>query len=327
MLAILYLVTMVALGDFLCRRAYRFRSVPHRLATAFIVGLVFSTWFTYLVSLLFGEKPRPLIYGDLAYFAVSWALLFRFRGTEPLLPPPRPPGSRRLDMAFVAAFFVFASWLMFSTLSFHQGAIVVAGKVVSDFGPNLSIAQSFALGHNFPTEYPHYPGVPIHYHFLYYFQVGNLSFLGLPLPYSLNVLSIFSLTSMCILVMTLGEILFDSRAVGRLGASLFFFNSSLAYVPFLRSHGPSVGTAWNAVTQLNLFLDSGYPFRGDSWGPWQMNVFNNQRHLASGISLLLIVLVFLFDRYRELVPKVEEAKATPADGEESAQLLAEEPGL
>ena len=88
-----------------------------------------------------------------------------------------------------------------------------------------------------------------------------------------------------------------------------------------------MGTAWNAVTQLNLFLDSGYPFRGDSWGPWQMNVFNNQRHLASGISLLLIVLVFLFDRYRELVPKLEEAKATPADEEESAQLLVEEPGL
>ena len=48
----------------------------------------------------------------------------------------------------------------------------MAFVVWNDFGPNLSLMQSFAMGHNFPTEYPHFIGEPIRYHFLFWFQAG-----------------------------------------------------------------------------------------------------------------------------------------------------------
>ena len=86
---------------------------------------------------------------------------------------------------------------------------------------NLHIAQSVAVGHNLPTQFP--PDVSQAPQFLFFFQAGNLEFLGLNLAWSVDVLSVFVIMSMLAIVMALGELLFNSRVVGRLGATLFFF--------------------------------------------------------------------------------------------------------
>ena len=124
--------------------------------------------------------------------------------------------------------------MMFASFNTKGGKLQIANPEYSDFGPNTALMQSFAVGHNFPTEYPHFSGDRIRYHFLFYFQAGNLEFLGLDPAWSLNLLSITTLVAMLVIVMTLGEVLFNSRAVGRLGSLLFFFFGSLSYVPFLQ---------------------------------------------------------------------------------------------
>ena len=124
---------------------------------------------------------------------------------------------------------------MFASFNTKAGKLQIANPEYSDFGPNTALIQSFAVGHNFPTEYPHFSGDRIRYHFLFYFQAGNLEFLGLDPAWSLNLLSITTLVAMLVIVMTLGEVLFNSRAVGRLGSLLFFFFGSLSYVPFFES--------------------------------------------------------------------------------------------
>ena len=49
MLAFFYLAITLAVGDVLSRRFYRFVNWPHRLATSFLVGLLVSSPFTYLL--------------------------------------------------------------------------------------------------------------------------------------------------------------------------------------------------------------------------------------------------------------------------------------
>jgi len=187
--------------------------------------------------------------------------------------------------------------MMFASFNTKAGKLQIANPEYSDFGPNTALMQSFAVGHNFPTEYPHFSGDRIRYHFLFYFQAGNLEFLGLDPAWSLNLLSIITLVAMLVIVMTLGEVLFDSRAVGRLGSLLFFFFGSLSYVPFLRKQ-----TSWRgaiqAVTHLPEYLPTIFPYRGDAWGTWSQVTYLNQRHFASAIGILLLVLVFLVIRYR-----------------------------
>ena len=52
MLALIYFALAACVGDFLCRRFYQFESVAHRCAAAILVGILASSWFTYLAGLL-----------------------------------------------------------------------------------------------------------------------------------------------------------------------------------------------------------------------------------------------------------------------------------
>jgi DNA-binding beta-propeller fold protein YncE len=324
MLALIYLGLAIYLGDQFCRRFFRFVSIAHRGAAAILVGLLFSSWFTYVLGWLFARSTRPLFWADLCFFVVAlgatWFLRRRSRrrwGPYGEFIQPQPPGSARWDWLTLAGFFVLASWMMFATLDSKDGVLLIGNNEWSDFGPNTAIIQSFAVGHNFPTQYPHFSGETIRYHFLFYFQAGNLSYLGLSLPWSLNLLSIVTQVCMLALVMALGQLLFNSRAVGRIGAALFYFHGTLSFVAFLRAQ-PSVSAAFNAILNLKDFLPSGYPYRGELWGIWTQVVFLNQRHLASGVGILLLVLILLIDRYRRhYATKKEAADARATDASES----------
>jgi len=119
--------------------------------------------------------------------------------------------------------------------------------------------------------------------------------------------------------MALGEALFDSRAVGRVGSVLFFFFGSLSYIPFLHKQG-SLRGAVQAILHLRDFLPTIFPYRGEAWGTWSQVTFLNQRHFASAIGILLLVLTFLAIQYRAFYAK--RATATP-----SGKTLTPEPSV
>jgi DNA-binding beta-propeller fold protein YncE len=319
MLALIYLALALCLGDALCRQFYRFVSVPHRLAAAVLVGLLVSTWFTYLAGLAFMHASVPLVWGNLLFFVASTATLFWFarknkskasvEGQAPSCYLPRAKGSNWADWVLIAGYVVLVSWMMFASFSSTGSRLRISNPEYSDFGPNTAIMQSFAVGHNFPTEYPHFSGDRIRYHFLFYFQAGNLEFLGLDPTWSVNVLSIITLVAMLILVMTLGEALFDSRTVGRLGSALFFFFGSLSYIPFLHKQ-TSVRGAIQSILHLREFLPTIFPYRGEAWGTWSQVTFLNQRHFASAIGILLLVLIFLTIQYRAFCARRAAAESS-----------------
>ena len=322
MLALIYFAVAACVGDFLCRRFYQFESVAHRCAAAILVGLLASSWFTYLAGLAFFWTSRPLLWANLLFFVAAIAVLSwpKWKGRIVKSTPgeaylkqsdfylPRPRGSSIADWLLIAGYVVLVSWMMFASFNTKGSKLQIANPEYSDFGPNTALMQSFAVGHNFPTEYPHFSGDRIRYHFLFYFQAGNLEFLGLDPAWSLNLVSIATLVAMLVIVMTLGEVLFNSRAVGRLGSLLFFFFGSLSYVPFLRKQA-SVQAAIQAITHQREYLQTIFPYRGEAWGTWSQVTYLNQRHFASAIGILLLVLVFLVIRYRAVAAKRAEARA------------------
>jgi DNA-binding beta-propeller fold protein YncE len=321
MLALIYFVLAALVGDSLCRRFYQFESFAHRCATAILVGVVVSSWFTYLVGLAFFWTQQPLLWANLLFFVAAVALLSwpKWKGRilkstsyeaypkRSNLYLTRPSGSGMADWLLIAGYIVLVSWMMFASFSAKEGKLLIANPEYSDFGPNTALIQSFAVGHNFPTEYPHFSGDRIRYHFLFYFQAGNLEFLGFNPAWSLNLLSISTIVAMLVIVMTLGEVLFNSRAVGRLGSLLFFFFGSLSYAPFLQKQG-SVRAAIQAITHQREYLQTIFPYRGEAWGTWSQVTYLNQRHFASAIGILLLVLVFLVIRYREAAAKRAAAR-------------------
>ncbi len=79
MLAFLYLAAMTYFGDCVCRYFYRFISVQHRIATSFLVGLLLSTWITYLGALAFSCSRQPLIMGNIVFFLIFVLAAFKLR--------------------------------------------------------------------------------------------------------------------------------------------------------------------------------------------------------------------------------------------------------
>src|ERR1043166_2885539 len=75
MVALIYFALAACVGDFLCRRFYQFQSVAHRCAAAILIGLLVSSWFTYLAGLAFFWTSRPLLWANLLFFAAAIPLL------------------------------------------------------------------------------------------------------------------------------------------------------------------------------------------------------------------------------------------------------------
>src|SRR4051794_35932006 len=75
MLALIYFGLAICLGDWICRRFYQFASVAHRCAAAVLVGLLVSSWLTYLAALAFTWASQPMAWGNLLFFVTALAAL------------------------------------------------------------------------------------------------------------------------------------------------------------------------------------------------------------------------------------------------------------
>src|SRR6266700_4117465 len=267
MTALIYLILAACVGDFFCRRFYQFESVAHRCAAAMLAGLLISSWFTYLTGLAFFWTSRPLVWANLLFFVAAIAVLSWPKWKRRIIKArsatvqesrtdlylPRPKGSSIADWLLIIAYVLLVSWMMFASFTSKGSKLQIANPEYSDFGPNTALMQSFAVGHNFPTEYPHYSGDRIRYHF-------------------------------------------------------FFFFGSLSYIPFLQKQ-PSARAAIQAIKNQRDYLPTIFPYRGDAWGTWSQVTYLNQRHFASAIGILLLVLVFLVIRYRAAAAKRAETRA------------------
>src|SRR5439155_8361813 len=107
-----------------------------------------------------------------------------------------------------------------------------------------------------------------------------------------------------------------------LGSFLFFFFGSLSYVPFLHRQG-SVRAAIQAIRQQREFLPTIFPYRGEQWGTWSQVTYLNQRHFASAIGILLLVLIFLVIRYRMRPKKRPKPPPPPVPPNLSPEITAD----
>lgn len=309
MLGLLQILLIVLTGDLIARRFLSPMSWFQRLATSFLLGSLVSSVFLYALALIFSGTSSPLLWANLIYFPAAIAVIyFAFVADErmqrrsarfsfPAFDQRRPPGRTRWDLAVLSAFLLFSVWLVYSTLAYTEGSFAFSIKAWSDFGANLSLTQSFAVGNNYPTEHPFLSGESIRYHHLFWFLAGNISFLGINAVTSINLLSILSFMAVVMLVMSLAEVLFNSRAVARIAVLFIAFSSStLSYITYVWSF-PSFGDALRQIWRQTVFV-RGFPYRGDDWGSLGISVLAYQRHLISAIGLLLVAVIFLVSIYR-----------------------------
>ena len=178
---------------------------------------------------------------------------------------------------------------MASTFGYSNGNILIKNKLNSDFLSHISLIRSFSRGENFPPEYPHFAGVPIRYHFIFYAAVGLLEMAGMRIDFALNSLSIIGFAGLLIIVFLLAKKITKSNFVG-LGAILtIVFNPALSWIYYF----------FIGKNHLTNFLELLSTKNFGSFGPyddniisafWNLNIYTNQRHLAFSFLLMFIAL-------------------------------------
>ena len=305
MFAIVYLAVAGALGwqlsGFLLKSKNRDGGsrIWLRLAAAFGVGTLVVTWALYFLAWFLhgvvGQK-KPLILGNIVVLllaaGVTGFLIWRGRkkggGKEILIADKK---TFVKECVLYGILFAFVTFTMFYVFHVEGTRLLSGNTVFSDYAPHTAMIRSFSLSANFPTQYPHFGGEDVKYHFMFQFLTGNLEFLGLRIDIAYNLVSIFAMVSFLILLTQIARRLTGRFAAAVIASVLFFFRSGLALFLFLKEH--------IAADDLFSTLKENVTFIGytpnENWGLWNYNVYLNQRHLAFGLLIAALVLWFFLD--------------------------------
>ncbi len=273
----------------------------------FITGAVCMVWATYLLALAFQNAQTPLMYANAFVVPIAMAIsVFGIlRRVFHAKKNARTPFARLWvgEVVFIFCTTLLVVLLMWWSFFIQDGKLYVGVTIYSDFAPHLGMIRSFSVGNNFPTQYSHYAGEDIKYHFLFQFFVGNLEFLGLPLDFAFNLPSAISLLGAFSLLYALTVKLTGRRFTGYLAVLFFVFRSSDALFDFLAAL-PKETDALTALKENTAFIGT---TPNENWGLWNLNVYCNQRHLAFGICIMLFLIYMLIGHVFQAISRVRRS--------------------
>lgn len=271
------------------------------LPGAFGVGMLAFGWVTYLIAWAASAAgaDKPLIYGNLLTMAAGAVFLLgiyiqRYRKNKRIFTDKGLVEDKQLfwkELIFFSVLFVFLTWIIFYVFYIKDGILYSGFTVFGDYAPHTAMMRSFSLQSNFPTQYPHFGGQDVKYHFMFQFLVGNLEFLGLRLDIAYNAASILALLGFLMLLYSIARRVVGSGKAGVLTVLFFFFRSALTFFQFLWEH-LRAGNLLQVLQENTSFI--GYTTNED-WGLWNFNVYLNQRHLAFGLLIVALAVWMYLD--------------------------------
>lgn len=276
------------------------------LPASFAAGVLLMTWAVYLVSWAasaIGSVKEPLFYGNMIVMIVTALLL-----TVLLLGRRRSLKSLKIrsclyqefisdknrfrwEMLLFGVLLLFLTYMMFYVFFIRDGILYSGVTVYGDYAPHTAMMRSFSEGNNFPTQYPHYGGADVKYHFMFQFLTGNLEYLGMRLDIAYNLVSVVSLLGFLMLLYQLALRITGKMCCGVCAIFFFFFRSGAAFFRFVWEH-LQAGDLLRTLKENTAFI--GYTLNED-WGLWNFNVYLNQRHLAFGLLLVALALYLFMD--------------------------------
>ena len=297
MLALVYLATSFLVGLLLIQRMFPHLPPLVQLAGGYLVGMLLTTWVTFLAAFVFLGLEEALPIGILVAFGIQIGILVRWHRHLAL----SAFKLGWLEGALAVAALIFSLWLMDQRLS--GDPLMVSLNTWGDFGLHIALARSFSEGHNLPPEYPFFALEPIRYHFGFDFFAGALERMSLPIAWAFNLPAALAMTSMILLIFELGRLLFNKVSVGLVAVALLITNSSLAFLRYFDEFGNDVPEAISNLWDHNRYLAIGpYETGEDIAIYWTLNVFLTQSHIIVAIALGLFVAYGLIQPLRRGEP-------------------------
>lgn len=330
MTAVLYILTSILLGRLLLAPFARLEgeSVGRSLKlmvylpAAWAAGTVAMTWAVYGISYILHTRrgmAQPLGAADAVVTTGSLALVFLAELIRLIRKKPDPwrgflreaSGNPRLftaELVLGIAVFLFVFLTLTHTCRISgDGDLHLGFTVFSDMSPHTAMMRSFSKGANYPTQYPHYGGEDVKYHFLFQFLAGNLEYLGLPLDLAINIPTTLGFTGFMMILANLAARLFNRFSAGILAVVFVIFRSGLAF--FLAFYEGIRNGTLSKVLEASEFL--GFT-PNENWGLWNFNVYLNQRHLAFALLPAAFLIWYFLEALETGCRKEDRGTAWPA---------------
>ena len=271
------------------------------LPAAFGCGTLFVTWMVYILSWIASvcfNMSNPLLVGNFlvmgmltVIFAGMWIKKKRVNFWREDFHILLNEEKGRKEIVLFAFLLAFISFMMYYVFHISGGNLYSGFTVYGDYAPHTAMMRSFSRGNNFPTQYPHFGGEDIKYHFMFQFLVGNLEYLGLRIDLAYNIVSVAALLGFLMLLYQIALRITKSGAAAALTVIFFFFRSGMAFFRFAWEH-ILTGDLWNVLKDNTAFI--GYTVN-ENWGLWNFNVYLNQRHLAFGLLIISLAVWIYMD--------------------------------
>ncbi len=268
---------------------------------AFLSGTLLMTWATYLAASMMRNTQSPMGAANIVVLSVTSIILtsdFFLRSRQPrkeVQSVKAVTDSKRhphplVDVAIGVTGIVLGAIIMFHTCRIEGDSLILGRTAFGDLNIHLGMARSFSSGENFPTGYMAYAGTDIRYHFMFYFLVGNLEFLGLPLDWAVNLPSILAFTSVLLLLHAIGSLLGRDRRVGVVTVLFFLLRSSPAAFAYFAELPGGFTEKVRALFQTARFIGL---TTHETWGIWNLNTYAVERHFGFAFGLVLIAVLYL----------------------------------
>ena len=203
------------------------------------------------------------------------------------------------ELFFSLALLIFSFWLMFHSFSYNSVdyTFKIGSHLWSDFGSHIPLMRSFSLGHNFPPQFPLFPGENSRYHFMFYFLAGIFEKLGGNLAYGLNLISSLGFWAMLLMIYSFAKKIFDgAKSVGVLVVIMTLFNSSLTFINYFQKHNLfSSSTIKEIINNHSFIANAPYDPHDMITTFWSLNIYLNQRHLAFAFAAALFVIFIYYE--------------------------------
>ena len=306
MLGCVYLILALLLGREIAGNLLSCQKIKEKGITPFWVlfsaaygcGVLLLTWAVYIAAWLlsvYGGSNTPLFGANLIVMTAAAVFLayLGYRRREALkdckkkLQAMLPPWK---EILFFVLLLGAITWIMYYVFHISDGVLYSGFSVFGDYAPHTAMMRSFSLENNFPTQYPHFGGQDVKYHFMFQFLSGNLEYLGMPIDLAYNSVSILSLWCFFMMLYSLAKRFWGKMSAGVLAVCFMVFRSGTAFFQFAYEH-IQAGDLLETLSSNSSFI--GYT-ANENWGLWNFNVYLNQRHLAFGLLIVALALwVFL----------------------------------
>lgn len=291
---LLYLMCAFLGGYGISQKFAKNASTLEHTAMGIGIGYLVIGWITYIVSYIskvIMDSTAPKIDGNAFAIAIMALIAVTTFHSEKI--------DDIKECILFGLLFIFILFSMVYVFRVDDGVLKSGYTVFSDYAPHTAMIRSFSWHDNFPTQYPHYGGEDIKYHFMFQFLCGNLEYLGMRIDWAFNLTSAACLWSFLVLLYYFAKDITGKVSVGVISIVMFFFRSSFAVIESFIDSILS-GTMAEFIQNTSFI---GYTAHED-WGLWNYNVFLNQRHLGFGL-LIAIIIIRYFASYLDWVENTE----------------------